>query len=204
MHTRRMKFFLFIIILPVVVFFASCNVILMNVAGIKSVHKYSEKELVQLSHEYAINTKVYALDTGYMNFAKQFKDSLTKKNLLQPLQIIFFNHGKAATHLINCTVGGFPNLKWNRYGTFDSLTNIHGPLLENELTLENLIHYIDPNPGIKEDKNICFVFWSNFMGRQSKNLIEYSKKRSVQDNYEVIYVNNDNFFYYWTVENKKK
>lgn len=191
----------FIVILYIIfsVYIISCNPILKETVGINKINEYSNTELIQVAHKYSIDSPLYSLNDSYLDYAKSFSDTHTVKNLLQPLQIIFFNHNTVSAHLINCIVGGFPNLKWNRYRTFDSLPQVNRPVITSELQYDSLTKYINPKPELSGNKNICIVFWSNFMGRQSKNLITYSKEINVQKNYQVIYVNNDNFFYYLSI-----
>lgn len=194
--------FIIIVIFYIIFFISiiSCDSILRKTVGINDVNEYSDKELMQLSRKYSIDTPLYSLDKNYLNYVKSFSDSLTIKNLLQPLQIIFFSHNQVSAHLINCTVGGYPNLKWNRFRTFDSIPDVNSPIITQKLKYDNLIKHINPKPKFSSGENICVVFWSNFMGRQSKNLISYSKEINVQRNYQVIYVNNDNFFHYLSTQ----
>lgn len=117
-----------------------------------------------------------------------------EKNMMQPLQIIFFKDRKVQSHLINCIVGGFPNLKWNRYHTFDSLPYVNFPVMETKVSLDSILNYVQPSPQIGTNDNICIVFWNNWMGRQSEILIKYSKDPKVTENYKVLYINNDNFY----------
>lgn len=189
---KRYKLFPFFLLLTFL--FSNCRATLMKVTGINKVDSYSAAQLKKLTHEYGIDSPVYALSNDYINYAKSFRDSSVLKNLTQPLQIIFFKDKKVQTHLINCTVGGFPDLKWNRYHTIGSLPFASFPVVENDLKIDSILNYIYPAPDLDLNKNICIVFWNNWMGRQSKNLIEYSKNPKIRENYQVLYVNNDNYF----------
>lgn len=190
------RYFLYWFLLLSAVLFANCQATLTKMVGIKHINSYSEAELSNISKQYGVNGPVYSLDTGYIGYANSFHDSVVRKNMMQPLQIIFFKDQKVQSHLINCIVGGFPNLKWNRYHTFDSLPFVSSPVLEPHLQLDSIISHVQPKPEIAVNKNICIVFWNNWMGRQSKNLIGYSKDPKVTANYDVLYINNDNLYEY--------
>ncbi len=105
------------------------------------------------------------------------------------------------SHIVNCQIGGFPNLKWNRYGNFDSLPpstiSFFNP--DSLYTLQDEWEKINPlfdksvslQELSKNDYNLV-VYYCWFMGRQSKRLIKEEKKYAAKfpdKKIGIIYVN---------------
>jgi hypothetical protein len=187
----------------------SCNSIFYNVAGLKKsknfkiekLPQYCEKYNIDYNYCYTLNTLEYKLKL----------ENLKEKNpelfnlLSQPLQIKVFNpEGKSIGFLANCQVGGFPNLKWNRFNSFQSFppdfTKFNSIdtvfALNNELKLLNKVNKNDIH-GNPSNRISLIVYWSYLMGRQSKRLIkllnEYQDEHSNQ-NIRIFYVNIDSLY----------
>ena len=148
----------------------------------------------------------YVMDSSFFSVALSLdtiRYGKDQKNLTQPLQALYFDaSGRLISYSVNCSVGGFPNLKWNRYGTFDQFPAAKSVELDTLNSVnEHLLHINPlnnaPFPDLRTYDNTVLVYWCRFMGRQSKRLV-----RVVQDNVRlgeekkimVLYVNTDNFW----------
>ena len=126
-------------------------------------------------------------------------------NHLQMLQAMYFDRaGRLVSYHLNCYAEGFPNLKWNKYGAFNSFPPSSAAPPDTLLPLPALLPHIrdthdnpiSATPSPQADYTVV-VFWSGFFGRQSKRLI-----RTVQRNLplaadslrvEALFVNDDWF-----------
>lgn len=177
--------------------------------GIKKTKSLTEEKVIQQAKKYNIPlADNYVLDTSFYRFLASLKDTslaIAKNNHAQPLQVLYYDKLKnwqMVSYHANCYAGGFPNLKWNRNGVFNNFIPQQQAPLDDILTVKKQFEYIRPLTGVQpfntvEYDYIVIVYWSRFMGRQSKRLIQL-----VQDNaklandkkVKLIYVNNDNFF----------
>ncbi|MCU0361076.1 MAG: hypothetical protein MUF75_10230 [Bacteroidia bacterium] len=143
---------------------------------LSSLEKFSKKQGLS---SYCI------LDTGYCKKLKVSSQSLSEqlKNFTQPLQIRVYDGKKDSmlAMVLNCNVGGFPNLNWKKYAKLDSvLLGFPQRLDSGEKYSQQLGHLRD-----KELKKIAwaapaekevFVYYSVFMHRQSKRLLSYVRR----------------------------
>jgi len=119
---------------------------------------------------------------------------------MQPLQLMYFDSaGKLISFHINCYATGFPKLHWNNKGQFDQFIPASSvPLTENVVTRQFVLSYLDPVDGYSNypaNKNIAILFWSDFMYKQSKELIRVANENLKLDrthNTAILYVNVDN------------
>jgi hypothetical protein len=151
--------------------------------------------------------QIFVLDTAYKTFIRKIsgQNKTLAKNHLQPLQLLYFNKsGELISYFINCNAGGFPNLKWNRNGMLDSFPPASQTTPDALFSFHDLLKFIKtpdgkkPNP--KEFSHATYktvVFWSVFMGRQSKRLIhqaEENYKLTNDKSAKLIFVNTDDLF----------
>jgi hypothetical protein len=187
--------------------FSSCTSIFMAAYGIKSPERIENKMLLKTAKKYGIPTsEIFLLDTAYYAYLETFDSTLYSdqiNNHFQPLQALYYDkNGNLLSFHINCYAGGFPNLKWNRNGNFDTFLPKQQAPLDSILPLEVHLNYLQSLSGNVISINPDFdyyaiVYWNKFMGRQSRNLV-----RLVQENarlpkaqkLQIIYINNDNFF----------
>ena len=90
----------------------------------KKMKKLSDNQILKQGSKYNIPAKdAYVLDSGYVNFIFSLDSVRYQKeshNHFQPLQALYYDQtGHLISFHINCNAGGFPNLKWNRFGAFD-------------------------------------------------------------------------------------
>ncbi len=173
----------------------------------KKMKVLSNDQILKQGSKYNIPEKdSYELDSTYVDYIfslDSVKNKIESKNHFQPLQALYYDQtGQLKSFHINCNAGGFPNLKWNRFGTFDEFIPKQQTPLDSILPLEKHLEFIIPLNNNSIDKideydYIVIVHWSRFMGRQSKRLIKIVQDNIAQNkNYraKVIYVNNDNIF----------
>ncbi len=175
--------------------------------GLKKLREYSPETIRETAERYHIPPeRSYVLDTAYFTFIRKLygNDTLQVKNHLQPLQVLYFDKSeRLISHHLNCYARGFPNLKWNRDGLFDSFPAVTQIPADSMLTFGNLLRFIRPagdwtvKPTVSDKEYYVVVFWDIFMGRQSKRLIERVNENlllSDGQQVEVLFVNNDGLF----------
>ena len=186
---------------------SSCSTISSSIYGLKKLKPIDQKTILQYSKKYNIpSADSYKLDTSYITFlasldTTQYKEE--RKNHYQPLQALYFNQaGQLQSFQINCYAGGFPNLNWDRNEIFSTFPPQQQAPVDSILPLGTLLHYLQPLSQSKEftaeDLDyVVIVFWSRFMGRQSKRLIRFVQENAnlgTDLSTKIIYVNNDNLF----------
>jgi len=190
----------------------SCQPLLRRVVGINDISRFTPEEITELAAKYHVaDAELLVLrDTAYLQFMHAYIESRSTgfdsaKFLYQPLQVMGFDSaGRIQFHLVNCNIGGFPNLQWNRYGYFDvAPLHMPGQLLPDS-TLEitsfsGLYAPVFPElDGIQPQSGETIIaYWNHFMGRQSKRLIAtvHEYKNNTYPNAKIYFVNTDNFIY---------
>ena len=188
--------------------FSSCSALMYKIMGVKQPNDYDLKEITAYASKFGIpDGDSYLLDTTYLSNILQLhkNDTLLRNNLMQPLQIRFYQRSDTLLSLQpNCTAGGFPNLKWNKRGQLNTIppnftVDVDTCLLfckdvKYLIPISNDCHSIDYYNNA--DYNII-LFWSVFMNRQSKILIkeiQNYQKRFPDKKMNVLYVNTDKIF----------
>ena len=102
----------------------SCSHILLGVMGMKKPKSMTPEEILVQGEKYGIpRSESYEMDNSYFGVIATIdtvRYTRDQKNLFQPLQVLYFDApGRLISYSVNCSVGGFPNLKWNRWGAFD-------------------------------------------------------------------------------------
>lgn len=208
-----------ILVLFIVLFYLSgCNLLIMSMYGFKSSDDVlSKKEIENIAFSYGIKpSEIYFLQRSYIDFFDSIgmihnhnlrscdtsQISQQFKNHFQPLQILFFdNTGKLVSFLNNCYSGGFPNFKWNRNHELDYIPAKGNTPLDSLISFGDLLRCINNIEGKYLDKDSCInqnysivVFWTTFMGRQSKRLIHIIKNKYSHEkelNINILFVNVD-------------
>lgn len=210
-----MNFRLIIVILTLAICTTSCTPIFQMFYGIKTPKQLNDQKIIQHSEKFNIPlTDNYKLDSSYVMFLSsldtaKFKEEI--KNHYQPLQALYYNgNGQLESFQINCYAGGFPNLHWDRDSILTTFPPKEQAPIDNIIPLELLLKRLQPLPQtnsflIKNYEYVIIVFWSRFMGRQSKRLIEVVQencKLAKDYNVKIIYVNTDNLFDFTDNENQ--
>ena len=187
----------------------SCSPLLLKTYGLKTIKPLTTKEIIRQGKQYKIPASdAYELDSTYYTFMKSLDTNRFNqviKDHFQPLQAIYYDKiGQMCSFHINCYCGGFPNLKWNRNGNFDVFLPKQQAPIDSVFTLEKQLSFVQPlahhdTLNIKSFDYVIVVYWTRYMGRQSKRLIELVQKNARLTNRErvkIIYVNSDNAFLY--------
>lgn len=197
----------------ILLFFLLTHTSCMSILGFRQDKELSNKEIIKLSKRFSVpEDKLYVVKSkDFRDFTKS-KASLKKdrENIEQPNQIIVFDHEyNNITNIINCNVGGFPILKWNRFKGLDSIPIKQGyfyttPIYLSKYELDNLIipvveKQINQIPTIKP-QFYYYIFWSRVLFRNSKkmiklinNNIQIAKKKNIH--VDIIYIFSDSIFY---------
>lgn len=190
--------------------FSGCSRILLSTYGVSKPKQFTEKELLAWAKDYNIPQRnLFTLDSSYFSFLKNI-DTLKVENhhsymsdRSQPLQALYYDKkGELVSYQINCYAGGFPNLKWNRNGNFETFTPKIQARLDSTLTLKKYLTFFNKVSTSKivspDDYDyVIVVYWNRFMGRQSKRLVRYvqeNAKLSKNKSVKIIYVNNDQIY----------
>lgn len=185
----------------------SCSKVISGLYGMKSPKEVDETTILKYGKKYKIPVKdSYRLDTAYSSFLFSFDSAKYKsqiKNHYQPLQALYYDHiGHLKSFQNNCYAGGFPNLKWNRDHIFSTFLPKQQAPVDSIVPLDAQLKFLIPLS--KTDKlspesydYVVVVYWSKFMGRQSKRLlriVQQNERLSGEQRVRIVYVNNDNIF----------
>ncbi|MFN3940570.1 MAG: hypothetical protein ACK4IY_08270, partial [Chitinophagales bacterium] len=161
-------------------------------------------------------------EVTYMQFVESYKNTSTDSyfqyyDLIQPLIVLSFDENDSIQFFLrNCNVSGFPNFKWNRYGSFDnSPLLIHeGYLPDSTIGLNTFNTYSGFYLPLHQQQTIeeractetIVVYWNKLMGRQRKRLIE--TVQNYIDNTKTVpcvyYVDTDNLFFVFSQQDEDK
>jgi len=167
----------------------------------------SENGILQYCGKYNIpSNENYELDTAYISFLSSLdtnKYQADTKNHSQPLQALYYyKTGNLISFQNNCYAGGFPNLNWKRNGILRTFPPGQQAPIDSIFTLDvqskylNLLHQSEKFPSPDYDY-IVIVYWSRFMGRQSKRFVHFVQencKIARGQKVKILYVNTDNVF----------
>ena len=186
---------------------SSCSTIILGLYGMKNSKTVDEKTILRYSKKYNIPTaNCYELDTTYLSFLfslDSVRYEVQRKNHYQPLQALYYDKfEELKSFQVNCYAGGFPNLKWNRNGSFTTFPPKKQAHVDSIVSLNTQLKYLRPLSQTKllssdEYDFIVIIYWSRFMGRQSKRLIRYvqeNTKLATGFKVKLIYVNTDDIF----------
>lgn len=183
------------------IFLFSLTSCLRTIYGIKNHKEPSRSQVNKYAMKWGVDTTINYLTLDSMQYINLLTnspvDSLTLSFLKQPLQWQFYDSsGNLNCFVPNCNVGGFPNLKWNRAQFISEYppTNSHC-ITEVSINLNELLESCkEPHGLLSFGKTNVVVYWSVFMGRQSKVMIKKLKEyldKYPQEDRKIIYVNID-------------
>lgn len=205
MNTRNSTKVLLLLLLTVGLL--SCSNVIMSFYGMKNPKPIDDKTIQKFAGKYKIpESDSFKHDTAYAQFIRSMDSSIDptiQKDHYQPLQLHYYNRdGELITYHNNCETGGFPNLKWDESGMLSTFPPQPYTPLSTLLPIDKHLHYLKPLGATErfDFQNYDYtvvVYWSRFMGRQSKRLV-----KAVQENADlalgkkvkVIYTNTDNVF----------
>lgn len=185
----------------------SCSTVIAGFYGIKKNRTVDEETIYHYSKEYNIPfTESYELDTAYLTFLTSLDATISKaqiKNHQQPLQALYYGrNGQLHSFQVNCYAGGFPNLKWDRNEIMTTFPPKQQAPIDSIVTLETQLKYLKPLSrteifSTSDYDYIVIVYWSRFMGRQNKRLIQFvqdNSKLATGKKVRILYANTDNIF----------
>ncbi|MBI3502470.1 MAG: hypothetical protein HY063_11825 [Bacteroidetes bacterium] len=209
MTTLKTRTFIRTVFALTVVFgLTSCSTIMFGLYGIKNPGQtVDEKTILDYSKKYNIPTAdSYELDTAYISFLFSLDTShyiKQIKNHYQPLQALYYDKSEQLQSFqINCYVGGFPNLHWDRNGILTTFPPRQQAPVDSIVQLDTQLKYLRQLSQTKKFSSdnydyFVIVYWNTFMGRQSKRLIRFiqdNSKISTDKKVKIIYANTDNIF----------
>lgn len=176
-------------------FLASCNFVSKNLFGIKYQHEFSsikyQKFLAEID-TFKVIYNSYIADTSQLNlFLKKFESRKIKKNLYQPVQILYFKDKSLVSFHANCFAQKGLKLDWNMSNRFDKFIPQTSISLDSmKIDLEQIINSYHIKLVNNDKKIIVFIFWSLMMEKASrsaiytviKNLKEFKQESSTEIN----------------------
>lgn len=172
--------------------------------GIKKPKLLTDAIILSMSSSVGIppGEKVAGIDTAvYMEMIHKIEkqNKTVAHDFIQPMMIKFFIDDTLNSYMVNCYVQGFPKLHWKETGFFDSIPPV------NKFNLHYTERLVDEMKSIKilsqstieHKKYTILVYWSEFMEKQSKGLIENSRNFLLMPSskeIEIIYINIDNLY----------
>jgi hypothetical protein len=188
---------------------SSCQKTVSLLVGFRQPRVLSEREHIRFLEKLNADPScAYTIDSSYFSMLGM-EDTVNflaeKKNHYQPIQALYYGHGQQPeSWFINCYTQGFPNLKWNADGQFNSFPPQAPTPLDSLVSFEDLMAHAKPFENRSSNALLAgsdqpytvVVFWNRMMFRQCKRL-----NRLVQDNlkktgrpYRLLYINNDRLF----------
>lgn len=182
----------------------------MKAVGMKKYKVLTNQELKEASNDFLIPIeKSFYFDSLYYNYLDSLKRESPEiaKNHYQPLQALYFNSDKQLVgFMVNCYAPGFPNLHWNKFGSFNSFPpSDTAKIIDRIFTLNSLARFAKSIDSIGQEKLLnvnsadyyVVLVWTRFMGRQTKRLfneVEKNIKLSENKSVSILYINADNIF----------
>ena len=179
---------------------------LMGLFGEKSVSAEQVKQIIRPTLEIAQNVfdEFENIDTLNYKFA-----SWWTQNHIQPIQVIYFDvdSNKSVAAFFNCIAetNGISKMTWNKDKELEQF-----PPIAYRKWCDSLFSYneiLNTIVNLKTGKNfesvprkkyLILVLYSLFIEKQTLNLfreVKYNLSKQKSNNYEIYYVNMDNYFY---------
>ena len=163
-----------------------------------------------IKYQKLINTK--NIDTLNYNYA-----SWWTQNHIQPIQVIYFDidSNKSVAAFFNCIAEtkGISTMTWNKDKELEQFPPIaYRKWCDSLFTYNEIINTIvDLKTGksieyVPRKKYLILVLYSLFIEKQTLNLIReinYNLSKQKTNNYELYYINMDNYFYSQFIKKKR-
>jgi hypothetical protein len=193
----------FIFALVLVSLLTSCTSVFLGLYGMKKPKLLTNEQLKKEAYHQGIPLQqLYSIDTSYWSYLAKVDTAKHQevKNHSQPLQAMYFDaNGQLFRYYVNCYAGGFPNLKWNRFGGLNQFPPLPQAPEDSLLPFTQLAAFAKPleeaQDFIQSDTTIV-VFWNRMMGRQSKRFIKLINRNAQLSNtpIQLLFVNTDDLF----------
>jgi hypothetical protein len=179
---------------------SSCGMILHHIYGVNILNEFNHNHY----DNFIIKTPTKCV--SIVSSANQYKevielglDKIQKKDLVQPIQLMYFNNNSLNSYHINCYAKGrFSNLDWNtdnRFNYFPPKTAVNVKGIQIDL---EKIRAIYPSTASCIGKNTIVIFWTLMLEKQSRGAIdiviqnlEDNKKMEVTN---IILINTDKYY----------
>ncbi len=179
----------------------SCTGIMKGIYGVKKpISSFSELRTTIQNEEILSKYPNAYIDSNYMNYVSRTlrADSQKMNNAFQPMQALYFNQNKGlVSYHINCAIGGFPNLNWNKGNYFENYppkTRVDVNAIQEYDSIVKFLHPVFPADSLsfsQPSSPVTFVFWNHMLFKQSKNLIKLVGENAKNQNVKVVLVNTD-------------
>jgi hypothetical protein len=208
---KYLKAVSFLLLLTVSLMLPGCSRVVLKLYGMKKIRAVEESKIIRVAEKYNIPlSDNFELDTSYfVNMLSGLSDTVKVclppdlKNHSQPLQLMYYDRsGWLQSFHNNCYAGGFPNLKFDRGGTFTTFPPMQRAPVDSLMPLGRQLKSLRPLKGalipeVEQYDYVVIVFWDIFMGRQSRRLLGFVRencKLAADKKVKVIYVNIDNAY----------
>lgn len=194
-----MKKHIILLLLGLLFIFPSCNTLAPMLFGVREIHGYDAEQCEKFYRKLPKDFEFESLacnEAQYWQVSELGADSVQKKDLFQPLKIMYFHVDSLVSFHINCycppTV--FFNLKWNYNHQFDMFPPTTAVPLEGYmLTLKDMKAVF---PEIKGERDYTvLVFWTDMLHKVSRSEIKTVyrnlKKFKQLEKSEVYLINDD-------------
>jgi len=190
------------ILLTMLFLFSSCSLLLKNVYGYKEIKEFDQKEydkfIAEIKQSYPVNDKVSTYNEFY-NYIALGKDSIQRKDLSQPIQILYFDRDSLVSFHANCYAKGqLSGLDWNYENRFSIFPphSAKNPEDFNSIRFKKINEIFQFNDKLK--KYTIIIFWTRMFEKISKDaiylVINNLKTNKVKDA-QIILINTDHFFF---------
>lgn len=194
-----------ILLIITLVLLTSCSLVLSKVYGVKELSKFDKQEYDNFISKLKIeNTNYYSLVSDSASFRKSINlgDSiLTKKDLYQPIHILYFEKKQIVSFQANCYAKGtLKNLNWNYDNRFSFFPPKSAVPITNEhnITFEKFKEIYPQLKNIKEKRYSIIIFWTLMLKNISYDAIQTvfkNIKKFNKTNETIVYlINTDKFF----------
>ena len=179
---------------------SSCSMILHHIYGINILNEFNH------NHYDNFIDKTTTSCVSIVSSANQYKevielglDTIQKKDLMQPIQLMYFKNNSLNSYHINCYAKGrFGNLDWNtdnRFNYYPPKTAVKVKGIQIDL---EKIRDIYPFTANCVENNTIVVFWTLMLEKQSRGAIDIVI-RNLEDNQKmegtnIILINIDKYY----------
>ncbi len=182
----------------------SCSNIIYKLYGIEVLQEVDEQritsfyagiDLVDLNHQQ------YLIDsTQFEIYRRVGKTDRIKKDMSQPVQILYFINDRLASFHANCYAkGSLKNIDFNYNGRFDQFIPTSATdSLPSYTSLTELGEKLNIEPAISQKNITIIVLWTSMFENMAKSGIEEVlinlENFEQKENVKIHFINNDDFY----------
>lgn len=182
---------------------SGCSVVMSAIFGIRKVEEFKLADYKSFLSKIPADIEYVSIISSaeqFTNVIKKGADSIQKKDLSQPIQMLYFKDNHLKSFHANCYAkGGVGSLNWNtdnRFAVFLPKSAINYDA--SNILLENY-RAIFPEVKLKDDQEYTIIiFWTNMLRRISfsaiETVIENLQQFDKLEESRIYLINTDNFF----------